>query len=157
MGDVILKDSIDTLYYLILFSSSMSNPSNSAKAKPVVQGILFGNVTLKDLLNGLLLEGSDLDSLMSVDVPDTDSKNTGNVNDSVPEKKVVVSDDDNGDPDVILLFKSLSDDLLLLIIYVLCNSDFTFSLLPFIRHFIPCIIVILSYSIRFNILNLLSV
>ena len=72
------------------------------KAKPVVQGILFGNVTLKDLLNGVLLEGSDLDSLMSVDVPDTDSKNTGNVNDSVPEKKVVGSDDDNSDPDVIL-------------------------------------------------------
>ena len=134
----------------------MSNPSNSAKAKPVVQGILFGNVTLKDLLNGVLLEGSDLDSLMLVDVPDTDSKNTGNVNDSIPEKKVVNSDDDSGDPDVILLFKSLSDDLLL-IIYVLCNSDFTFSLLPFIRHFVPCIIVILSYSIRFNILNLLSV
>ena len=136
----------------------MYNLSNSARAKLVVQGILFGNVTLKDLLNGVLLEGSDLDSLMSVDVPDTDSKNTGNVNDSVPEKKVVVSDDDSGDPDVILLFKSLSDDLLLLIVYVLCNGDFTFSLLPpFIRHFIPCIIVILSYSIRFNILTLLSV
>ena len=104
----------------------------------------------------MCLEGSDLDSLMSVDVPDTDSKNTGNVNDSVPEKKVVVSDDDSGDPDVILLFKSLSDDLLLLIVYVLCNSDFTVSL-PFIRHFVPCIIVILSYSIRFNILTQLSV
>ena len=80
----------------------MSNPSNSptAKAKPVVQGVLFGNVTLKDILNGVVLEGSDLDSLLSADVHDTDSKHTGNVyNESVPEKKVVVSDGDDDDED----------------------------------------------------------
>ena len=77
----------------------MSNPSNSpaAKAKPVVQGVLFGNVKLKDILNGVVLEGSDLDSLLSADVHDMDNKHTGNVNESVPEKKVVMSDDDDDD------------------------------------------------------------
>ena len=55
---------------------------------------------MNDILNGVELEGSDLDSLMLVDVPDENSKNTGNVNeDSVPEKKVYSDDDEDDDDD----------------------------------------------------------
>ncbi len=80
----------------------MSDPSSSlaAKVKPVVQGVLFGNVTLKDILDGVVLESSDLDSLLSADIHDAEVRPTGNVNESVPEKKVVVSDDDDDDADV---------------------------------------------------------
>ena len=58
----------------------------------------FGNVTLKDILSGVVLEGADLDTLFRADVHDT-TDSTGKVNESVPEKKVVVSDDDDDDDD----------------------------------------------------------
>ena len=81
--------------------STPSTPPTAKANKPVVEKMLFGNVTLKDILSGVVLEGSDLDSLMLVDVPDTDYKNTGNVNeDSVPEKKVYSDDDDDDDEDL---------------------------------------------------------
>ena len=53
---------------------------------------------MKDILSSMVLEGADLDSLLSADVHDT-TDSTGKVNDSVPEKKVVVSDDDDDDDD----------------------------------------------------------
>ena len=52
---------------------------------------------LKDILSGVVLEGADLDSLLSAGIHDTDIKHTGNVNESVPEKIVVSSDDDDDD------------------------------------------------------------
>ena len=51
---------------------------------------------MKDILSGLVLEGADLDSLLSADVHDT-TDSTGKVNESLSEKKVVVSDDDDDD------------------------------------------------------------
>ena len=56
----------------------MSDPSSSlaAKVKPVVQGVLFGNVTLKDILDGVVLESSDLDSLLSADIHDAEVRPT---------------------------------------------------------------------------------
>ena len=52
----------------------------------------------QDILSGMVLEGADLDSLLSADVHDT-TDSTGKVNESLPEKKVVVSDDDDDDDD----------------------------------------------------------
>ena len=49
----------------------------------------------------MVLEGSDLDSLLSAGVHDTDSKPTDNVNESVPEKKIVLSDDDDNDEEMV--------------------------------------------------------
>ena len=46
------------------------------------------------------MESSDLDSLLSADIHDTEVRPTGNVNESVPDKIVVVSDDDDDDADV---------------------------------------------------------
>ena len=41
-------------------SNQLTSPT--AKVKPVPHGVLFGNVTLKDILNEVVLESSDLDS-----------------------------------------------------------------------------------------------
>ena len=50
----------------------MSDPSTSpaAKVNHVVQGVLFGNVTFKDILDGVVMESSDLDSTNVLKPPD---------------------------------------------------------------------------------------
>ena len=89
------------ILYIICYCSLPQCPIRrppTAKAKPVEEKVLFGNVNLKDILSSVVLEVADLDSLLAAGVHDT-TDSTGKVNDSVLENKVVVSDDDEDDDD----------------------------------------------------------